>query len=179
MRTGLSLLWAAGVMVCVGIGAWGMESSLWAEMPQASGAASAEGEGLLSVPRTRAEWLRRLSPEAYRVARQKGTEPAFSGEYWNTKTPGTYRCRGCGQPLFSSQTKYDSGTGWPSFWAPLNQQAIRTALDRGWFTTRTEVLCRRCGSHLGHVFDDGPPPTGLRYCLNSLVLKLDPEPSGK
>jgi peptide-methionine (R)-S-oxide reductase len=118
-------------------------------------------------------WKETLTPEQYRVLREKGTERAFTGAYWNTKTPGTYLCGGCAQPLFRSNDKFDSGTGWPSFTRPIDGKSVATEEDRSLFTVRTEVHCSRCGGHLGHVFDDGPEPTGLRYCINSVSLKLE------
>jgi peptide-methionine (R)-S-oxide reductase len=125
------------------------------------------------LEKTEEQWREELSPEEYHVLREKGTERAFTGAYWDNHEDGVYRCRACGQELFSSDTKFDSGTGWPSFWEPSESDAVELRPDNSFFMKRTEVVCARCGSHLGHVFDDGPEPTGQRYCLNSCSLDLD------
>ena len=126
------------------------------------------------IPETEAEWRERLTPEQFRVARQGGTERPFTGEYWDAKQEGVYRCVGCDAALFSSETKYDSGTGWPSYYDVMEEAPVEESTDRSYGMVRTEVRCGKCRSHLGHVFPDGPQPTGLRYCINSASLNLEP-----
>ena len=132
-------------------------------------------ETKVKVTKTEAEWREQLTPEQFRVARGQGTERAFTGPYWDTKTPGTYACVCCGAPLFRSDTKFDSGTGWPSFFKPIAPQAVDEHSDTSWLMRRTEVRCAQCEAHLGHVFPDGPAPTGLRYCMSGTALKLEPD----
>jgi methionine-R-sulfoxide reductase len=131
----------------------------------------------VSLPMSDEEWRKVLTPEQYEVCRKQGTERPYTGEYWNSKTPGVFKCVCCGNELFTSESKFDSGCGWPSFFEPLSEANIGTSDDRSHFMRRTEVHCNKCGAHLGHVFDDGPHPTGLRYCINSVSLRLDPTAS--
>ena len=150
-----------------------------AGMPRSGGAGPAKPEpakrGVEKITKSDEEWRKLLTADQYRVLRRKGTEVAFTGKYWNNHAAGTYRCAACGLELFSSATKFESGTGWPSFWAPIDKSHVRVATDQTLGMVRDEVECARCGGHLGHVFDDGPRPTGLRYCMNSVALEFVPK----
>ena len=139
------------------------------------GEQAALADGVARVEKTDAEWQAQLTPAEFHITRQGGTEPAFTGIYWDTKTKGTYNCKCCDAPLFDSDTKYDSGSGWPSFYQPITPDAVATREDDSMFMRRIEVLCASCDAHLGHVFPDGPAPTGLRFCMNSASLDLDAE----
>ncbi len=160
-----------GLALALAACALGCRAKPPAETARRSGISKGEDTVLEKVVKTDEEWRALLTPEQYHITREKGTERAFTGEYWENKRKGVYHCVGCDLPLFRSDAKYDSGTGWPSFWEPIGTEAVETRREMLGIG-RTEVLCARCGGHLGHVFDDGPAPTGKRYCMNSASLKL-------
>ncbi len=148
-------------------------ATLWSQnAPRIEAAPNSKTAKKYPVVKTESQWKRQLSPQAFDVLRHAGTEAPFSGALWNNHEKGVYKCAGCGQELFSSDTKFESGTGWPSFYQPMRKNAIEKRADNSLFESRTEVLCSRCGGHLGHVFDDGPKPTGLRFCMNSAALSF-------
>ena len=168
--------WWAGLLVVplVALAAGTGDKPASAAKAPGAGPASQAPSAPEKVVKTDEEWRKQLTPEQFHILREKGTERAFTGKYWNNHEAGLYRCAACGQPLFSSDTKFESGTGWPSFWQPLSSSTVKLQEDDSLFMTRTEVVCSRCGGHLGHVFPDGPKPTGLRYCMNGLALKFVP-----
>ena len=177
MRFGIltSGLMVAGLMTCfLALGGLDRHSAASIGLYQLKVFSVEKGKYVMTekVVKSEEEWKKSLTPEQFHILREKGTERAFSGKYWNNHAHGVYRCAGCGLDLYSSDAKFESGTGWPSFTAPVAPENVMTRPDNSWFSHRTEVLCPRCGGHLGHVFDDGPKPTGLRYCMNSAALQF-------